>query len=172
MAELVRRGAVGDGDRSDGLLDVAACLRSRDMVAVHDRAGWSLVACGEPFLGQTSRGSYPRVMGQYCVRGLHVSDNGEAGDEPYLIWQNKSQTKIAYASTRRNRDQVGPVRRGTGSIPAAGLRVCQCGVRCGAAAADEVAGPAQDRAPLATDAGSDVAPGILPGFGSAAAPPA
>jgi hypothetical protein len=48
IAELVRRGAVDGGDRSDGLLDVAAYLRSRDMVVVHDRAGWSLVACGEP----------------------------------------------------------------------------------------------------------------------------
>ena len=34
-----------DGDFVlEGSLDAAAYLRSRDMVVVHDRAGWSLVA--------------------------------------------------------------------------------------------------------------------------------
>jgi hypothetical protein len=47
IAELVRRVAVDGDDRSDGLLDAAAHLRSRDMVIVHDRVGWSLVACDE-----------------------------------------------------------------------------------------------------------------------------
>jgi hypothetical protein len=43
IAELVRHAAIDGGE-----LDAAAYLRSRDMVVVHDRGGWRLVACDEP----------------------------------------------------------------------------------------------------------------------------
>jgi hypothetical protein len=44
IAELVHHASVDGDARSHGSLDVAAYLRFRDMVVVHDRAGWRLVA--------------------------------------------------------------------------------------------------------------------------------
>ena len=47
IAELVQHALVDGDDRSHGSLDAAAYLRSRDMMVVHDRSAWSLVACDE-----------------------------------------------------------------------------------------------------------------------------
>jgi hypothetical protein len=47
IAELVDHASVDGDARSHGSLDVAAYLRLRDMVVVHDRAGWDLVTRDE-----------------------------------------------------------------------------------------------------------------------------
>ena len=47
LAELVGRFIVDGDERAPTASDVAACLRSRSTVVVHDRTGWSLVARDE-----------------------------------------------------------------------------------------------------------------------------
>jgi hypothetical protein len=47
LAELVGRLIVDGDEPAPSASDMAACLRSRAMVVVHDRTGWSLVARDE-----------------------------------------------------------------------------------------------------------------------------
>jgi hypothetical protein len=51
IAELIQHVAVDGGE-----LDAVAYLRSRDMVVVHDREGWSLVASDKLRASGTPRG--------------------------------------------------------------------------------------------------------------------
>ena len=67
IAELVRHAEVDGGG-----WDAAAYLRSRDMVVVHDRAGWSLAACDGLSASDTRRVKLPASHGEMlCPRHDH-----------------------------------------------------------------------------------------------------